>query len=313
MESRAHALAAGVFVILFGLAVAYGAWWLSGKREATAEYLLVSSRSIVGLNPQAQVRYRGVRAGKVQEIGIDPQDRRNIVVRITLGGRFPVTRSTTAQLNYQGVTGLAYVQLDDDGSSSEPLTAADGELARIPLKATGMESLTESAAQVLAQVKELAARINTLASPENIGRLSATLANLESASAGLDRTMKLTPEVVAGVKQVVSPANIERLNRIVANLEQTSGQAAPLVGELRQLAQSMQGAARRIEELSGTAGAELAGGTLPRVNDLMRDLSGVSRQLSALLRDLDRAPQSLIFGRGPVQPGPGEPGFASTP
>lgn len=313
MESRAHALAAGLFTILLGLAVAYGAWWLSGKREATAEYLLVSSRSIVGLNPQAQVRYRGVRAGKVQEITIDPQDRRNIVVRITIGGRFPVTHSTTAQLNYQGVTGLAYVQLDDDGSSSEPLTAPAGELARIPLKATGMESLTEAASQVLAQVKELAARINTLVSAENIGRLTATLANLESASAGLDRTMKLTPEVVAGIKQVLRPANVARLNHIVANLEQASGQSAPLVGDLRQLAQSMQTVARRLEEISGAAGSRLVDGTLPQIDDLVRDLSGVSRQLSGLLREIDRSPQSLIFGRGPVAPGPGEPGFAAKP
>lgn len=313
MESRAHALAAGLFTILLGLVAAYGAWWLSGKREATAEYLLVSSRSIIGLNPQAQVRYRGVRAGKVQEITIDPQDRRNIVVRITIGGRFPVTRGTTAQLNYQGITGLAYVQLDDDGSNSEPLTAPAGELARIPLKATGTESLTEVASQVLAQVKELAARINTLVSPENIGRLTATLANLESASAGLDRTMKLTPEVVAGIRQVLSTANVERLNRIVANLEQTSGQAAPLVGDLRQLAQSMQAAARRLEELSGAAGSRLVDGTLPQIDDLVRDLSGVSRQLSGLLREIDRSPQSLIFGRGPVAPGPGEAGFAAKP
>src|SRR5438128_1358144 len=121
MENRAHAFAAGLFVIALALCIAAAAWWFSGKRESTRQYLLVSQRAVSGLNPQAQVRFRGIRAGKVEDIELDPKDARNILVVISVDADIPVSRATTAQLNKQGITGLAYILLDDDGSNPEPL------------------------------------------------------------------------------------------------------------------------------------------------------------------------------------------------
>lgn len=309
MESRAHALAAGIFALALGLAAAFAVWWLSGKREATEEYLVVSTRSLTGLNSQGTVRYRGVRAGKVQDISVDPDDRRNILVRIRIGKGFPITRSTTAQINTQGVTGLAYVQLDDDGSSDEPLTAPPGQVPRIALRAAGYDSLTDVAAKVLAQVQVLVSRVNVLLSEQNLARINGTLANLETASASLSDTMKAAPELMAQLKQVASDANIRRLNAILANLERTSGETAPLARDLRQLVASLQSASKRIEAVSADAGAQVVGDTLPRMNGLLEDLSSTSRQLGRLLQELEKSPQALLFGPTAQRPGPGEAGF----
>jgi len=309
MESRAHALAAGIFAVALGLAAAFAVWWLSGKREATEEYLVVSRKSLTGLNSQGTVRYRGVRAGKIQDVRLDPEDRRNILVRIRIGKDFPITRSTTAQINFQGVTGLAYVQLDDDGSSDEPLTAPAGELPRIPLKSAGVESLTEAAPRVLAQVQVLIGRITELLSERNLARIDGTLANLEAASAGLRDAMSAAPEVAARLKQVASDSNIRRLNAILANLERTSAETAPLAAELRQLVASLQLASKRVEAIGADAGGELTSNTLPRVNALLEDLASTSRQLGRLLQELEKSPQVLLFGRSAQRPGPGEAGF----
>jgi phospholipid/cholesterol/gamma-HCH transport system substrate-binding protein len=51
-------------------------------------------------------------------------DPRVILVRISVDNRFKLTKGSTAQLGYQGVTGLAYVQIEDNGSSIEPLVGA---------------------------------------------------------------------------------------------------------------------------------------------------------------------------------------------
>ena len=309
MESRAHALATGIFTVLLGIAAALAVWWLSGKREATAEYMLVSSKSLTGLNPQATVRFRGVRAGKVEDIRVDPQDRRNILVRITIAEGFPIMKSTTARLNYQGVTGIAYVQLDDDGSSNQPLTAPEGELARIPLQPSDIESLAESAQEMLQRSRVLIDRVNNLLSDQTVAHINRTVANLDAATAGLGDTIKAAPEVIAALKQVVSESNIRRLQAILANLERTSGEAAPLAADLRQLVSSLQAASKRVETLGNQAGAELVGTTLPRIDMLVQDLSGTSRHLSRLLQELEGSPQALIFGRAAPRPGPGEKGF----
>ena len=144
MENRSHALAAGIFTILLGICAAVAIWWLGQSDESTTSYVLETRRNVTGLNLQAQVRYRGIRAGKVTAIEPDEADPRVILVRINLSSRFKLTKGSTAQLGYQGVTGLAYVQIEDDGSSAEPLSGKDGESPRIALKPTLFDTLGEN-------------------------------------------------------------------------------------------------------------------------------------------------------------------------
>jgi hypothetical protein len=75
MENRSHALAAGIFTIIFGIAAAIAIWWLGQSDESTTTYLLETRGNVTGLNVQAQVRYRGIRAGKVA--AIEPDDCRS--------------------------------------------------------------------------------------------------------------------------------------------------------------------------------------------------------------------------------------------
>lgn len=308
MESRAHALIAGLFVLVLGIGAVWTIWWFGGERQNTREVLLVTQRSIAGLNPQALVRFRGIRAGKVQEIKLDPEDGRNILVRISVDASLPLTRSTTAQLNYLGVTGLAYVQLEDSGASRDKLLAEghDGQaLPRIALKPTLFETLGERAGDIVAQVGELSMRLNRLLDEKNSRHLSQTLENLATASDGL----KQVPQVMLAVREALNDANLKRLGAILAHLEKTAGQAAPLTAEMRGLVASMQSLSKRLGEAGGAVGDDLTGVTLPRFNQMVEELRQNSRQLSRILANLEDAPQSLIFGRSAPQAGPGEAGF----
>lgn len=309
MENRAHALATGIFIVAALAATAAVFWWMSGQREITAQYLLVSSKSLTGLNPQATVRFRGVRAGRVEDISIDPDDRRKILVRVSITEGFPIMKSTSAKLNYQGVTGIAYVQLDDDGSSDVPLVSSGAKLARIPLQPSDFESFSSAAQEVLTQANALVGRLNVLLGENNLKHVGSTLASLDSAAARLDGTMKAMPEVMAALKQTLSAANIKNLQTTLANLERASSDAAPALADLRKLMASLQSLGKRVDGLSADAGNGLMGDTLPRLNALIVDLSGTARQLSRALAEIERSPQTLVFGPPPPRPGPGEPGF----
>ena len=50
-----------------------------------------------------------------------------------------------------------------------------------------------------------------------------------------------------------------------------------------------------------------------RLERLLDDLSRSSRSLTRLLADLNAQPQSVLLGRPPPAPGPGEPGFNGRP
>ena len=119
MENRAHALAAGLFTLVLAAALVAAALWLRGQPIALDHYVLHTRGNVSGLNAQADVRYRGVEVGKVERIYFDPEDARTILVDISVSKGTPVTRGAYAQLAAQDITGLSYVQLEDDGSSSE--------------------------------------------------------------------------------------------------------------------------------------------------------------------------------------------------
>lgn len=307
MENRSHALMAGVFVLLLGLATAAAVWFFGGKREFTDTYLLETRRNVVGLNLEAQVRYRGIRAGKVEGIEQDPADPRVILVTISLDRRFRLTRASTAHLGYQGVTGLAFVEIEDDGSSTEVLPSDGANPPRLPLKPSLIDTLGDKAGDIVGQVSELTARLNRLLDDKNAASLSRTLDNMAAASDGL----KQVPQLVAAMRAALSEENLKRLHAILAQLERTTGETAPLTAETRELVKSMTAASQKLDRLLGAGGGEISSSTVPQLNALARQLSANSSQLGRVLEMIEERPQSLIFGPAARQPGPGEAGFAA--
>ncbi|HWV63003.1 MAG TPA: MlaD family protein, partial [Oxalicibacterium sp.] len=114
MENKAHALMAGIFTIALLIAAVLIALWFNRDREERVPYEIATTLSVPGLTPQAAVRYRGLDVGRVDEVLFDPKVPGQILIRFSVAKNTPITHSTFATLSYQGVTGLAYVQLDDD-------------------------------------------------------------------------------------------------------------------------------------------------------------------------------------------------------
>ena len=157
MENKSHALIAGVFALLLGAAALLALVWLRGSEDNLREYVVVTKQNIGGLNPQAQVRYRGIRVGKVTDIRLDPEDTSNILITISVTDDLPLTRGTVAKLAYQGVTGIAHVLLIDTGKNPEPLVADHGKPPRIAMIPSLLEEIGDSGSATLRQVQEVMA------------------------------------------------------------------------------------------------------------------------------------------------------------
>lgn len=310
MESKAHALAAGLFTLLLGIGVLLAAMWFSGETYEKAYYVLESKYPVSGLNEQAYVRYRGVDIGKVTQIRFDPTNTGIILVDIAIQSDMELTKSTFAELRYQGVTGLSYVQLDDPRTSAERLPPVNEEgTMRIPIRESLFSSLADTAQHVLADARELMKRLNTLASDDNQAQLGRALSNVETA------TRQMT-----AVAQALKPA-AKNSEALVADARKTFQQADRLLAEIaatnRELAKRFEAVDRAADsaEKAGTSVAALADSfavdTLPRINSLAEDLTRTSRSLDRLATALKEQPQSVVFGRRSGTPGPGETGFES--
>ncbi len=296
MENRAHALAAGLFAILLGAGVVFAIWWFSGQRVPMREIVLEARGDINGLGAQSRVRYRGMAVGSVRAVAIDPEDLRTLLVRIAVPADLPLTRGTTAALGTLGVTGLAFVQLDDRGVDRRPLAAADGEVPRIALQPGLVEALTGRALAALDQFQALGER------------LQGALASLESAAAGVDRGVAELPATLAALRAALSAGNIARITSVLGNLERGSAEAVPAVAELRRLIVRIDQAAARLELRAAAAGDDLVERTLPQLDVLLGELTSTSQRFGHLVEELDASPQLLLTGRDRPLPGPGEAG-----
>lgn len=304
MENRSHALVAGLFLLILGTSAVAALWWFSGRSEASNSYVVETRRNVTGLSLQAQVRYRGIRVGRVESIDLDPADARKTLVGITVRNDIPVTRGTVAKLGYQGVTGIAHILLEDDGKDTAPLPVDTPEPARIAMKDSLVEELADVGSDALRQARELLSGMNDLLRPENRRTISSTLANLEESS-------RRAVETTERLQQVLNPENLRRMNATLAHAEKTVAQAAPFFAEARSLVARLQSASDRFESALGDPNAGGVGSVAPRLNELTTELASTAQQLNRVLRMLEESPQSLIFGRQSPPPGPGEAGFVA--
>ena len=67
--------------------------------------------------------------------------------------------------------------------------------------------------------------------------------------------------------------------------------------------------ADRFDQAAMTASDGLLEGALPRLNELLRDLTSTSRRVGRLIEEVESTPQMLLTGRAVREPGPGETGF----
>ena len=304
MENKSHALVAGLFALLLGAAALLALVWLRGSEDRLREYVVVTKLNVGGLNPQAQVRYRGIRVGKVVDINLDPDDPSNILVTIAIDEDIPLTKGTVAKLAYQGLTGIAHILLLDSGKNRASLIAEDGNLPRIAMVPSLLDELGEGGGATLREAHEVMAAANALLNEENRRRFSATLANLENASAGMAPALENLNGTLIQVRKLLDDQNVRSLSK-------AAGEVGPLLADTRLLIGKMQLATDKLDVAIGDASAGGTSALMPRLNELATDFSTTSRQLSRVLRLLEDSPQGLVFGVPAAMPGPGETGFSS--
>lgn len=312
MESRAYALITGLFVLGVAACIVVWAQWLAKTPVARTAYRVVATVPVAGLNPEAQVRYRGMSVGRVSAIGLDAKNPRRILVDIEVDGGIPITRGTYAQLGMEGITGIAYVHLLDDYKDMASAGKAPSGYVELPLKPAFFDTLADGAEGAIKDARETMANLNDLLRPENRQRISATLASLERIATKLEVAAQRLPSTLARVDSWLSEENRRLATGTLEGMNETAKKLPELTREAQLLVKDARDMAGQVGRLSGeaaSAAAALREETLPRFNSLAASVERDSQRVGRLALQLDREPQSVIFGRKPGRPGPGEPGF----
>lgn len=320
MENKSHALAAGLFVLVVSALLAGLGLWLTRDRTDYKLYELSSKESVSGLQPQAAVRYKGVAVGKVTRIGFDPEASGNVLIRIAVNENAPISPTTFATLGYQGVTGLAHVQLDDADAPLQPPPSGESGLPRLPLQTSSFSQLAEQGPAILAQVQQATERINRLMSDENQQRISTALDNLGKAAGSVNTLAQRIDTTIAtrlDPALATVPAVAKDARETLQALRQAGGSAANAADEVSNAVRQLSaegGAIDKIADSSQTlsAAADRFGRvTLPRLNHAADETARAARRLGRTASGISDNPQSLIYGSGRAAAGPGEAGFVA--
>lgn len=316
MENRSHALMTGFFTIALLVATVLAGIWFNRDRVERTPYEIATTMSIPGLNPQAAVRYRGLEVGKVDDIVFDQTRAGQILIKMSVDTAAPVTKTTFASLGYQGVTGIAFIQLDDEKTGSPRLPSDSEHVARIPLRPGFLDQLEKRGLVILENAEKMTVRMNELVSPENQKVMLGAFDKVGKAAEAYEAIPKKLEPTLARLPELTAKAD-----QSLASFNELSASATRAVRNYDQLATSLQGPNGAISRLNTTVDrvgtsleavtSDLELQTLPNLVSMANEAKTSLRAVRRTANTFSDRPQSILFGGPNGTPGPGEPGFVA--
>lgn len=316
MENRAYAIAVGMFTLVLGVAMVFAYWWISGSQQARANYTISSELPVTGLSPEATVKFRGVDVGRVIAISLDPSVQTTILIDIGVARTLKISSGTYAELRRQGLTGLAYIDLNDESKNAVLLPAG----SKIPLRPTLVDDLMSKGPELAAQLETLlrnssqfTASANQILTSIDIKKLNSAIANLDKASEKAIPAINSANKMFNNANKIVSNKNQAQLLQTLESVQQTFDSAKPLLNELTLTTKKISNTANQIETSTNQLTNTLDSETLPELHAMTQNMNQSVLHINRLVNMLEDNPQSIIFGN-PLQPaGPGEEGFNVKP
>jgi len=294
METRAHYVAVGAFVLLMITVAFIAVLWLARAQLTTqyATYDIYFTGPVSGLREGAVVEYNGVPAGRVKEIRIDPSNVEQIRVTVEIETNIVIKQNARANLETNILSGVSYVQVAGGTQEAPVLTAEAG--TRYPVirsRRSRLASVTARLPQIMAKLDETADRVNELLGDDNRRAVGETLANLRTLSAGLAADAK--PALLAATSPLRNldqsysePGGLrEGLTGGIADFDKL---AKSLNENSHQLQQALQDARPGVRTFSQR--------TLADVGDLVAEARQLISGVSRLVAVLDRDPSRVLFG-----------------
>jgi phospholipid/cholesterol/gamma-HCH transport system substrate-binding protein len=315
METRASYVIVGtaVLALLAGLA-AFSLWLVdAGVDRDLARYEIAFAGSVSGLQEGGQVLYRGIPVGRVAEIRIDPDNVENVLVLVEVERDTPIKQDTVATLEFQGLTGIAYVQLLGGTQTSASLDPNAPEPPRIRSRRSDLERVFESTPELVAQAVAVVDRLSLVLNDENLKALAATLQNLEKLAAALSERAGGVDAALTGAADMtreIGKTSVEvrqlatDLRQLTGRLDQqVDGVSGDLVGtmtELRGAAASLTGVTGRLGQLLGQLEQpvdDFAATGLYEFTQLIGETRLLVAALTRITKEFERDPAGFLIGR----------------
>lgn len=209
MENRANFALIGTLVMVGMLAILSMFIWLAGSDldQEFDEYIVTFVGPVRGIQEAAEVRFNGIKVGDVTTIRLDPDNPKNVLVRIKVFTETPVDVESYAQLEPQGLTGLSFVQLTSGGGNLALLKDQPGRGPYyIQGRGSQLDSIIEGGGDIVEMVQRSLTSFQNVLSDEAVINFSKTLDNVEI--------------ITAAYRE--QPLDMDRINRTLDTIDQAA-------------------------------------------------------------------------------------------
>jgi phospholipid/cholesterol/gamma-HCH transport system substrate-binding protein len=308
------------FLVLFGLALMLGfTYWLlkPTAENETTKYYIHFDESVLGLNIDSPVKYRGITVGKVISLKINPKNTAQVEVLIDILKSTPIKSDTVAKLTSQGITGLSYINLSLGDNGAPPLIAKKGEqypviktepsfferfeksLGTVSTKLSKTLSGTEKLlndenqkhiALILQRSALFMDKMDKFLDDDSMKNFQSSMKNFESATKKLDKMM---------------PKIDNFIDKSMAWEDKISGSFASIMNSYLGIRSSMDEIKRAVA--SGEFNIkDIAGDVVPTLNNTLLEMQQLMIKLENTLQQYDRSPSDILYKKEIIKKGPGE-------
>jgi phospholipid/cholesterol/gamma-HCH transport system substrate-binding protein len=227
-----------------------------------------------------------------------------------------LTSGAYAELRRQGLTGLAYIDLNDESKNAIALSAG----SKIPLRPTLVDDLMSKGPEITAQLETLLRNGSQFTSTANqvltsidIQKLNSAIANFDKASDKAIPAINSANNMFNNANKMVSDKNQAKLLQTLDSVQQSFDATKPLINELSLTTKKFHDAADTIQLSTNQLTTTLDTETLPQLHTLTQNMNQSTIHFNQLIDVLEDNPQSIIFGNPLLPAGPGEEGFNLKP
>jgi phospholipid/cholesterol/gamma-HCH transport system substrate-binding protein len=292
MAGKTSKFMVGLFVTLGVVITVVAIIWVGATKyfEKGNRYVTYFDESVQGLQLDSTVKYRGVEVGRVEKIGVAPDNHLiSVVMKVNLKEDLP--RTTIAQLKVAGITGMVFVELDRQKkgeADQSPKISFPSEYPVIP-------SRPSEIAKIMSGVNAVVDKFNQVDTQGAVSQFKTTAAQIEIFFKGkdmqtiLDNVKALTASLKDASARVDKTLAAGRLDEILLETRNA-------VKDTRALMMTVQ------EEIRALNLREVMGKTqaiASEVKTTSENLRQTSETLEAFMGRVNDRPSDLLFGKPP--------------
>ncbi|HEV2334057.1 MAG TPA: MlaD family protein [Stellaceae bacterium] len=302
METRAHYVAVGAFVLTMIVLAFAAVLWL-GRAELTtqfAKYHIYFKGPVTGLSRDATVDYSGVPVGKVAEIRLTPDQQIEVTVEIEADVAIKTNDRASVETNI--LSGVSYIQIGGGTKEAALLVAKPGEVYPvIRPRYSGLASVTARAPQLLEQVTKTLDQMNELLDDKNRRAVAETLENVRVFSSGLADRKKEIGELVDNANSAAHSLSVllDNVDTSYSGPDGLGDRAAAAIADFDRLAKNLSDTNKQLQATLQDVRPGVrtfSQQTLSDVGSLVGEARQLISGLNRLTATIERDPSRVLFG-----------------